>query len=208
MDEKNAGDQVNRWDYSKSLEKHLLVSETELADPDFVRSLVLMLSHNEEGAFGLIVNQKTEVTISKVIEGFEGSPAGDIPLYLGGPVEQTFVFTLHSGLPDGQKSQLAREIVPNMFFEPDFNLVRNYLLETWPGTHIEERPVIRIYAGYSGWAPGQVENELRQASWIVIPATAGITFAPNPEDAYLDALRKKGGIYWIAAEMGFKPSLN
>ncbi|WP_319475547.1 YqgE/AlgH family protein [Marispirochaeta aestuarii] len=191
-----------------SLEGHFLISETELTDPNFIQTVVYLVEHNDNGALGFVVNRKSETALKDVIPEFTDSPAGELEVYLGGPVEQMFLFTLHSGLPGDKRSDAASSSLQGVILEPDFELIRRFLSEQWPDLNPEHRPEIRFYAGYAGWAPGQLENELRHGAWVVIPATPGIVFAPEPEESWRNALRKKGGIYWVVAETGFKPSMN
>lgn len=90
-----------------------------------------------------------------------------------------------------------------MIFEPDFSVVKPALNRE--GT-INLKA--RFLVGYAGWAPGQLEVELARKDWIVIPGSPELVFSDTPFSVWRSALRKKGGIYWIAAETGFKPSIN
>ncbi len=192
----------------ESLEGHFLVSETELSDPNFKQTVVLIINHNDEGAFGLVVNRPAGLTLGDVIEEYEGRPAGEIRAFVGGPVEQHYLFTLHSGLPDSSQSPYSSQPVDGVVFEPVFQTLQTYLSEEWPlGSH-NERPMVACYLGYSGWGPGQLESELDEDAWLVIPATAELVFYSRPEDGWNAALRKKGGLYEIIAKTGFKPSMN
>ena len=190
------------------LEGHFLISETELMDPNFMQTVVYMVEHNEKGALGFVVNRKSETFLKEILPDFADHPAGEIEVFIGGPVEQMYLFTLHSGLPDNRKSDAASSSLEGVILEPDFSIIRDFLLHQWPDISAEQRPEIRFYAGYAGWAPGQLEGELESKAWVVIPATPGIVFAPAPEESWRNALRKKGGIYWVVAETGSKPSLN
>jgi len=190
------------------LEGHFLISETDLLDPNFMQTVVYMVEHNDKGGLGFVVNRKSETTLHEILPDFDDHPAGELEVYIGGPVEQMYLFTLHSGLPQGRKSDTASSALSGVVLEPDFALIRDFLINEWPDLPPEHRPEIRFYAGYAGWAPGQLEDELDSNAWVVIPASAGIVFAPRPEESWRNALRKKGGIYWVVAETGSKPSLN
>ena len=190
------------------LEGHFLVSETELTDPNFMQTVVYLVEHNENGALGFVVNRRSETALEEVIPEFAGTPAGELEVFIGGPVEQNYLFTLHSGLSGDRRSGAASSSLQGVVLEPDFQLVHDFLSTEWPNLPIEQRPEIRFYAGYAGWAPSQLETELEHHAWVVLPATPGIVFAPDPEESWRNALRKKGGIYWVVAETGSKPSLN
>ncbi len=99
--------------------------------------------------------------------------------------------------------------MPGVVFNPDIRSVFTYLHDVYPGLHPDDRPDIHFFAGYSGWGAGQLERELNvYGSWVVLPAQQGLIFSKDPEESWRSALKRKGGIYYIAAEMGFKPSLN
>ena len=187
-----------------SLEGKFLIAEYELGDPNFVETVVLIISHDENGAFGLVVNRKSQLGLGAASPAYRDSPFAGIPLYLGGPVEQEYLFTLHSGLPPGYGSPHARSVVPGVIFEPDFSQVERFILnqpQTLP-------PTIRLFAGYSGWAPGQLERELTEKTWVVLPAVPELVFSDNPDTGWREALHRKGGIYHVVAVTGSKPSLN
>ena len=190
------------------LKGYFLISEADLMDPNFYRTVVLMVEHNSEGAFGLVVNRKSQATLSDIVEGFEETPAGLIPVYLGGPVQQEYLFTLHSGIPGYMASEHAAEPVGGVLFEPVTNSLVSYLETEWPAIPPDEWPKIHVFAGYSGWGPGQLERELKEKSWVTHKASPDIVFYSNPEKGWAEALGKKGGLYKIIGETGFKPSMN
>jgi putative transcriptional regulator len=187
-----------------SLAGHFLVAETDLGDPNFVETVVLMISHDSNGAFGLVVNRKSEVTLGEAAADYRQSALAGIPLFIGGPVEQEYLFTIHSGLPAGYGSEFAREVVTGVVFEPNFAELERFILKEAQ----QSPPRLRLFAGYSGWGPGQLEEEMAHQSWVTIPAEAELVFDPHPAQGWKAALRKKGGVYWVAAETGYKPSLN
>lgn len=192
----------------RSLEGHFLISETELTDPNFYRTVVLMINHNEDGAFGLVVNRPADLTLGDIVPELEEETVGERAAYIGGPVEQQFLFALHSGLPKEATSSYAVEPAAGVVFEPVFNAMDTYLRTEWADLSAAERPKLHFYLGYAGWAPGQLERELEEKAWIVIPATAEIVFHDRPDEGWNDALSAKGGLYRIIAQTGFKPSMN
>ena len=96
-------------DLPKDLTGQFLIAETELQDPNFFRTVVLIVHHNEEGAFGLVVNRQSDVTAGEVIDEVEGSALEDAPVFVGGPVQQNYVFALHSGIPARYRSEHTQE---------------------------------------------------------------------------------------------------
>jgi putative transcriptional regulator len=191
-----------------SLEGYFLISETELVDPNFQRTVVLLINHNEEGAFGLVVNRPADLSLADVVEEFQNSPIGSIPTYFGGPVEQQYLFALHSGLPASATSEFAMTPTDGVTFEPVFQAMESYFRDEWPRIAEDKRPHLTFYLGYAGWGPGQLEGELREKAWLVIPADPEIVFHPDPAEGWSAALAKKGGLYSIVAQTGSKPSLN
>lgn len=195
-------------DYPQDLTGHFLISETELRDPNFFQTVVLIVTHNEDGAFGLVVNRPSEANLGDLLDEFEEAPGAEIPVYVGGPVQQEYLFVLHSGLPDDEASEVASTPVPGVIFEPSFDIVGAYLQAKWEKVPADDRPKIHLFAGYAGWGPGQLEEELALGSWVTHPASADIVFTANPEKGWRQALREKGSIYWVVAETGYKPSMN
>ena len=200
---------------------YFLISGLNLSDPNFFRTVVLMVQHNEDGAFGLVVNRPAEHTLGSILPKLEGGEALDIPVYIGGPVQQDFLFVLHSGFP-GQTDNaeeaagLSQTVsgpevmqpVPGVIFEPATHGLIRYLMEEWDHTPLEDRPKIRLYAGYSGWAANQLERELREHAWFTHQANQEIVFHPKPEAAWKEALSEKGEYFRFVADTEYIPSVN
>jgi putative transcriptional regulator len=199
---------------SPHLTGQFLISGLNLFDPNFFRTVVLLVQHNEEGAFGLVVNRPAEHTLGTILPALAGDSGLDIPVYIGGPVQQNFLFVLHSGFPGARKPRLykkspaATEPAPGIVFEPATHDFIRYLVEDWDATPPEDRPRIRLYAGYSGWAANQLERELREHAWFTHAAGPDIVFHPNPDAAWKEALSEKGEYYKLVADTGYIPSVN
>ncbi len=192
-----------RW-----LQGYFLISEVDLQDPNFRQTVVLLISHNDDGAFGLVVNRRLEVTLGQVLPEFENTAAGELPIYQGGPVQPQFLFTIHSGLPEDLRSEQASSPIEHVIFEPAFPCLEQYLREIWANLPIDTRPPVNLYAGYAGWSPGQLEHELSEGAWVVRPAAAKHVFSDFPDQGWREALGELGGMHKIIAETGFKPSMN
>ena len=196
-----------------SLAGNFLVADLDLADPSFHRSVVLLVDHSQEGAFGLVINRPLGLTAAQIVQ----EPTlpvefperrGKIPLYAGGPVETQAVYALHSGLPARWTSAAAREIRPGIFFEPSFPALQAYVSGQAPELPPDDVPLIRLYLGYAGWSAGQLETELEQGAWQVIEARSSLVFQTVPTEIWLKAMEIRGGFWGITAQTGFKPSLN
>ena len=200
-------------DIPASLAGYFLISDTELVDPNFYRTVVLLIHHDDEGAFGLVVNRRSEVNLSSVLPGFESHEAGNVPIFVGGPVQQEYFFALHGGFPRSLQraegkippAQLATE---GVYFEPVTEPMVDYLLGHWDELAPDDKPYLHMFAGYSGWGAGQLEDEIREGAWVLVPAQADVVFKSDPDKAWQDALAAKGELYKIIATTGFKPSLN
>lgn len=192
----------------KWLNGYFLISEANLSDPHFHHTVVLIISHDKEGAFGLVLNRKLDLCLGEVVPEFAGSPAGTLPLFQGGPVQQQVLFTMHSGLPPKIKGEHASTPVEQVIFEPAFPILVEYLKNEWASLSEADRPPVNLYAGYSGWAQGQLEFELEQGAWVIRPAAVKYIFSTNPEENWREALGELGGMFKIVAETGFKPSMN
>jgi putative transcriptional regulator len=196
-----------REDYPRWLEGQFLISETDLMDPNFHRTVVLMIEHNTNGAFGLVLNRRSTAVIGDLLPEVHG-PARDLPVYIGGPVEQQYLFVLHTGPVIEASAERVLRPVDDVVFEPATDAVMGYLTDTWGTASPDARPNLRFYAGCSGWAPGQLENELESGSWMVHTASTDIVFHPDPDSGWDLALSKKGPLHKIVAQTGFKPSMN
>ena len=201
-----------REDSPESLKGYLLISENHMLDPNFSETVVLILEHNHEGAFGLVVNRRSRLCLHDISSQFSKIPESILHIHMGGPVQQEYLFVLHSEMPEGHESSPeALRPVEGVIFEPSFSHVEKYFDDAYWGSLSlppDDYPKMHLYLGYSGWGPGQLEDEMQAGSWIFHPAQADIVFHNNPEQGWREALRAKGGIYKIFANSKQDPSLN
>jgi putative transcriptional regulator len=204
----------SRMESSPYLTGQFLISNLNLVDPNFFRTVVLLVQHNAEGAFGLVVNRPAAYTLGRIFPEFSKNLNPDIPVYIGGPVQREFLFILHSGFCAARqsgwykKSPAATEPAPGVVFEPATYDLISRLGEEWDSMPLEDRPRIRLYAGYSGWTANQLERELREHAWFTHTAKPDIVFHPNPETAWKAALSEKGEYYKFVADTEYIPSIN
>jgi putative transcriptional regulator len=102
----------------------------------------------------------------------------------------------------------SEQPVEGVSFEAATPALIEYLATEWSGLPAEDRPAVRMYAGYSGWGPGQLEGELDAEAWVTVRATRAVVFHPNPQGAWEEAFGGKGPLYKIILQTGFKPSMN
>lgn len=151
---------------TSSLAQHLLCAVPQLADPNFVRSVVLIIDHSPQGAFGLVINHELPTTIGEFAEAvemqWEGPP--EQTLRLGGPVEPVRAFLLHD-LPGWDP--VADEIAPGAYLTSTLEGVRSL-----SGAGFGDTGRFHVFLGYAGWGPGQLEAEMAQGSWLAVPLHA------------------------------------
>jgi putative transcriptional regulator len=178
----------------ESLAGSLIVSSPSLHDPNFRRTVVLMTHHDEDGAMGLVLSRPSEIQLAEAVPGLADLADGDDVVYVGGPVQPEVVVALAEL---EETDDTIEPIVGSVGFVPS---------EGEP----DELPIarIRVFAGYSGWAPGQLEAELEESSWIVVPAEPDDVFAADPDELWRTVLHRKGGRYTLIATMPFDPTLN
>jgi len=199
--------------FRNSLAGQFLVADLDLTDAPFQRSVVLLLDHNADGAFGLVVNRPLGLTAAQIVDRPDDAVEhperrGKIPLYSGGPVEPQAVFVLHTGIPAPWKSPAVREVRPGLWFEPSFPAIQPYVTGRTEDLPPDDCPVVRLYLGYAGWAEGQLETELDQGAWQVIEGRADLVFRLPPTEVWKKAMEIRGGFWGITAQTGIKPSLN
>ena len=179
----------------ESLRGHLLISSGGLYDPNFRHTVVLVGEHNEDGALGVILNRALDVTVQ---QGFpllgELVPPGDL-LFHGGPVQPESPVLL---------AELAHPEVADV---PVFGAVGFLVGDV--STHVRREIVrARVFAGYAGWGPGQLEAEMDVDSWIVDPARGEDVFTDAPDLLWSKVLRRKGPEYRLLSRMPYDPSMN
>jgi len=175
----------------------LLISEPYLPDPNFERTVVLLCEHNAEGSFGFVINKPSILKVSEVMEDMLSI---DNLVYVGGPVQQDTLHFIHRNVSVVN----AVEIVSNVYWGGDFeNLV------TLCDTKQIAATDIRFFLGYSGWGPGQLENELEQDSWIVCDfVTDQLLFDTDPQNMWRKALDNMGGRFSVYSNYPVDPRLN
>jgi putative transcriptional regulator len=186
---------------------HYLIAEEELSDPNFNKTVILMIDHDDKGALGLVINRPAKTKLREVLPHFLNHPSGELPIYYGGPVQPEFMFVLHKQLENFEPSENAFSPLPGVYFEPDSLRIMEYCLEN-ESLIQQQADGIRFYLGYSGWGVGQLEREIQQHSWITLHANDELVFSERPQEAWKEGLRAIGGVHRILADYGWKPSVN
>jgi putative transcriptional regulator len=176
----------------------LLIADPFLKDPNFMRTVVFLCEHQDEGSFGFVLNKNYEYTLDELVSGLDDLTK--IPVYLGGPVQMDTIHFLHQ-YPE--KIGGGYEIIDGVFwggsFETAIELIRSGEIDMGK---------IRFYIGYSGWGSGQLADELKEKSWLMSQASRRLVFHKKPSEIWKDALRDLGGEYEMMVNFPIDPQLN
>jgi putative transcriptional regulator len=178
------------------LSGQLLVAGPGLFDPNFRRTVVLVGEHGEEGAMGVVLNRPTRVTVDEAVPALSELVGSAELIHVGGPVQ-----------PDAI-------VVLGEFEEPDragaivFGSIGFLPGEIDDAESIGPLRRARVFAGYAGWGPGQLESELEESSWIVEPPVADDVFGDDADELWSTVLRRKGGPFSVLASMPVDPAAN
>lgn len=152
----------------KSLQGHLLIAAPHLHDPNFFKSVVLLVQHNEQGALGVILNRPLETTIEEVWSQVSVLPCNaEGALYQGGPCPGPLMVA-HT---DGSVSDL--EVCKGVYFSTDKDSIEQLVSQT-------EGP-LKFFVNYAGWSAGQLEGEIESGGWVATPAGQGEIFRGDDE---------------------------
>jgi putative transcriptional regulator len=174
---------------AESLRGQLLIASPQLTDY-FRRTVVLVIEHNEDGAMGIVLNRRTEADVAEVVPSLAELIEEDDVIYDGGPVEPDSVLALGDFV---DPSESGKQVAGGLgLLDPDR-----------PEPELRR---LRVFAGYAGWAPGQLDAEMEQDAWIVTPAKPEDAF--SPDDLWPRVVQRKGGSFALMATMPLDPRMN
>ncbi len=182
-------------DEKPSLAGCFLISNSTIQDPNFTNTVVLIIDHDENGAFGLIVNRPGDSTLFDVLDGVDEAAKGT-NLFQGGPVRPDALFILHG---NAEAAEAGDEVIDGVYMSSSRSLL-DQLVDSETDFH--------VYNGYSGWGPGQLESEIKMKTWVTMPARADVVFHKNPDVVWREALANKGGLYSYFAQKVRDPFMN
>jgi putative transcriptional regulator len=180
-----------------SLRGQLLIATPALQDPNFARTVVLVGEHTEEGALGVVLNRPSDTPVAEAVPDLADLVEVASPVHVGGPVQPSAVLVLAEFDGPGDGRQLITEEVGFVSIEDD--------------GHAEVAAAAlraRVYAGYAGWGPGQLEDELERDDWIVTTCRAEDVFTDDADALWSRVLDRMGGRYRLVARMPADPSMN
>jgi putative transcriptional regulator len=168
-----------------NLTRQFLIAMPAMADPNFSRTLTFICEHNERGALGIVVNRPIDVTLGALFRqvdiALEDCPLADQPVYYGGPVQFDHGFVLHRPVGSWKSTLPVGDI--------GLTTSRDILEAMAKG----EGPRDQLVAlGYAGWAPGQLEDEIKRNGWLTVTADLGLIFGTPAEERYERAMKVLG----------------
>jgi putative transcriptional regulator len=176
----------------------LLVATPKLADPNFRRSVVLVVEHEaEEGTLGVVLNRPTEVPVDRVLPPWSELVTGPSVVFQGGPVALDSALAL-AQVPGTEEPLGWRALGGSPAVD----------LDAPPELLATEVTRLRVFAGYAGWGVGQLRSEIAEGAWYVLGAESGDVFMDDPERLWHDVLRRQGGDLAFVANFPDDPSLN
>ncbi len=181
----------------ESLKGKLLVATPNLSDPNFFRTVVLMLEHGEEGALGVVLNRPSELEVSEPLPAWATVAAQPPVVFVGGPVSPSSAICLGRA-----------EHVDGDDWQPVVGPVGAVDLNLGPGDVTPPPEVVRVFAGYAGWGPRQLEAEILAGGWFVVDAEPDDALSPAPDELWSAVLRRQPGRLALFANHPLDPSTN
>ncbi|HET7476617.1 MAG TPA: YqgE/AlgH family protein [Dermatophilaceae bacterium] len=180
---------------SASFTGRLLVATPILGDPNFDRTVVVLLEHSAEGAVGLVLNRPSDTEVAEPLPEWDGVAVTPSVIFVGGPVAQTAVIGLgRCGGADGWQPLVGGVGIVDLGHGPAPD-----------GPPVE---ALRLFAGYAGWGAGQLEAEIDAGAWWVVDAAPGDVLSPDPEGLWSAVLRRQRGRLAMHAWYPDDPSAN
>jgi putative transcriptional regulator len=158
----------------ESLRGHCLISAKRLRDPNFYKTVVLMVEHGADGAMGLVVNRPSSVTVAHALSEHFNLPETDDLVYVGGPVEPAALFILHNS---EELDRSETPVIPGVYVGSSEEVFEQIVRSSAEGNPDLQ---FRIYSGCAGWGPGQLEGEIGRGDWHTLPADMEAIFAMDP----------------------------
>lgn len=175
----------------------ILIAEPFLPGNYFNRSVILLVAYSGKGAVGFILNKKVDVAIHDVLPGF---PEFDVDVYLGGPVATDSIYFIHKL---GNKLPGSIHVLGDLYWGGDFEVLKQMVINKSINPHD-----IRFFVGYSGWDSGQLEQEIKEDSWLVNDVDQETVMREMSQESWADFVKKVGHRYTVWENFPENPALN
>jgi len=172
-----------------SLKGQFILDNGKLRGSFFHRTVILICQHDAEGAFGLVLNRLTKSRVGEALTANLPDTLKEQPLFHGGPVQSQALSYLHGDafIPDAN-------VLPNL----EINHSLDSLMEV--AESYSPALKLKVFAGYAGWSPGQLDDEMKRDTWLTHPASPDLIFYPKPQELWSMILREKGWRYRLISE--------
>jgi putative transcriptional regulator len=180
------------------LDGQLLVATPRLMDPNFRRTVILILNHDDDGALGVDLNRPTDMAVLDVLQGWASAVASPGLIFGGGPVGRDSALAVAVALGDGPGAGFQRMC-------DGYGLVD---LDAAPDELLPDLVGLRVFSGYAGWAAGQLEMEIEEGSWYVVGGLPGDLLCADPESLWRQVLRRQPGELAYVATFPDEPTMN
>ena len=167
----------------------LLVATPRIADPNFATAVILICAHDDDGSVGVIINRPTELDAADYLPEWQSQLVDPAVVFEGGPVQRDVAVGIGRGMPMSETPVLDDIGLIDLSLAPD-------------------RGTARVFSGYAGWGPGQLEAEVAAGDWFVVPALPEDAFSARPEGLWRDVLKRQSGQMAMYAQFPVDPSLN
>lgn len=174
----------------------LLVAEPFLADPNFARAVIFICEYGEEGSIGFVLNKPTEFKLGDLLPELY---TPELEINKGGPVQLDTLHMIHR-LPELLG---GNEIFPGVYWGGSYEALQEVISDE--RYHPED---LKLFLGYSGWSPGQLEKEIKEGAWLITDLSEDIVFATDPNQIWKNAIHLLGKQFEILANMPINPQLN
>lgn len=187
----------------------LLVAMPGLTDPNFSHTVILLLEHSTEGTVGVVLNRPSEVKLEHVLPTWAPLATGSDVFHLGGPCQTDTALCLARGqLPDSPTDLDARAELAGLGLRPTGSGIYLADLDVEPDPAGGRISDIRVFAGYAGWSPGQLDDEIADGAWLCVPADPRDVFAAVPDRLWRSVLSRQDGPLAVLRSAPADPTTN
>ncbi|MEC4673304.1 MAG: YqgE/AlgH family protein [Nitrospirota bacterium] len=176
-----------------------LVAKPSLRDPNFRQTVILLCEYGPDGSLGVVINRPTEISITEVLPQVPILESQRHRVFSGGPVQRNNLLILYR-MPDGPED--THHVFDGVYLGGNMEALKRIVEDPQSSNNFQ------AFMGYSGWAPGQLENEMETGSWITLPADTTMVFETKQSELWPEILRSLGTQYAMYAEMPPDPQMN
>jgi putative transcriptional regulator len=161
----------------------LLVASRNLGDPNFMKTVILVVQYDAGGVVGLVLNRRTDLPVSQVIEGIKGAKDRSDPVYAGGPVDPQVILGVFKS-PTKVRHDGAKQVFDQVYQVSTKAQLEQIFSDRTPAS------AVHLYLGYAGWTVEQLKMEMKVGAWFVFPADAETVFNADPDSLWEQMIRK------------------